>query len=427
MSGLYACASSSFQSAGQIPFSPTSPGKRSPGRPRTMKEYEEDLVNLKRENFNLKVRIYFIEQNRIDPNLPKDVDELRGLFTDLKVEHELTKKDLSSKEDLLINTYKALDVQKQQLEAMNNDFDALKTEHEQEKLELQTKIDALEKELKDSYAKFMETSIHLDDTNAMYAMTFGLDKKATESKQPNPSEIKIKELESELAKERERVSVLEDMINVLQAKSAKDKGSLEQVHQQVCSLAEELKEAVRVKNVYHKMVKDAHEQLKTKSESMEREMAMKCYTHLATQLKLPATASLSVRPGPPPVEIHEEKFRELISSHVLLEEGKASSEPASPVKTGKRWHTLTSREMELENKRRQLKNVQRNLDLVTRASQEKQEQAVNISTQTEFENNAQSIFLQNVGLKQEYGTQRSLDVPVERSRILRGLETVEAK
>ncbi|XP_046676131.1 centrosomin-like isoform X2 [Homalodisca vitripennis] len=317
----------------QIPFSPTSPGKRSPGRPRTMKEYEEDLVNLKRENFNLKVRIYFIEQNRIDPNLPKDVDELRGLFTDLKVEHELTKKDLSSKEDLLINTYKALDVQKQQLEAMNNDFDALKTEHEQEKLELQTKIDALEKELKDSYAKFMETSIHLDDTNAMYAMTFGLDKKATESKQPNPSEIKIKELESELAKERERVSVLEDMINVLQAKSAKDKGSLEQVHQQVCSLAEELKEAVRVKNVYHKMVKDAHEQLKTKSESMEREMAMK--------------------------------------------------------------------EMELENKRRQLKNVQRNLDLVTRASQEKQEQAVNISTQTEFENNAQSIFLQNVGLKQE--------------------------
>uniref|UniRef100_A0A1B6F075 Centrosomin N-terminal motif 1 domain-containing protein n=1 Tax=Cuerna arida TaxID=1464854 RepID=A0A1B6F075_9HEMI len=317
----------------QIPFSPTSPGKRSPGRPRTMKEYEEDLVNLKRENFNLKVRIYFIEQNRIDPNLPKDVDELRSLFTDLKVEHELTKKDLSSKEDLLINTYKALDVQKQQLEAMNHDFDALKTEHEQEKLELQTKIDALEKELKDSYAKFMETSIHLDDTNAMYAMTFGLDKKSSESKQPNPSEIKIKELENELAKEKEHVSVLKEMINVLQAKIAKDKGALEQVHQQVCSLAEELKEAVRVKNVYHDMVKDAHKQLKSRSESMEKAM--------------------------------------------------------------------TAKDLELENKIRQLKNVQRNLFLATRASQEKQEQAVNTSTQTEFEINAQSIFLQNVGLKQE--------------------------
>lgn len=68
-----------------MPFSPTSPGKRSPGRPKTMKEYEEDILHLKKENFNLKIRIYFMEQSRFDPNIPKDIDELRSSYTDLKV------------------------------------------------------------------------------------------------------------------------------------------------------------------------------------------------------------------------------------------------------------------------------------------------------------------------------------------------------
>ncbi|KAG8276897.1 hypothetical protein J6590_054613 [Homalodisca vitripennis] len=39
--------------------------------------------------------------------------------------------------------------------------------------------------------------------------------------------------------------------------------------------------------------------------------------------------------GPPSVDIHENIFRPLVSSHVLSEEGKASSEPASPVKAGR--------------------------------------------------------------------------------------------
>ncbi|KAG8286953.1 hypothetical protein J6590_048011 [Homalodisca vitripennis] len=46
---------------------------------------------------------------------------------------------------------------------------------------------------------------------------------------------------------------------------------------------------------------------------------------------------------PPPVEIHEEEFRALISSYVPSEEGEASSEPASPGKPGMGLHTLMSR------------------------------------------------------------------------------------
>ncbi|KAG8304571.1 hypothetical protein J6590_090694 [Homalodisca vitripennis] len=47
--------------------------------------------------------------------------------------------------------------------------------------------------------------------------------------------------------------------------------------------------------------------------------------------------------GPPSIEIHEEYFTALISSHVPSKEGEPSSEPASPVKAVKAWHTLTSR------------------------------------------------------------------------------------
>jgi len=39
-----------------------SPGKTSPIRGRTMKEYEDQLSQLKKENFNLKLRIYFLEE-----------------------------------------------------------------------------------------------------------------------------------------------------------------------------------------------------------------------------------------------------------------------------------------------------------------------------------------------------------------------------
>jgi ribosomal protein L29 len=38
---------------------------RSPGGPmrgRSVKEFEEQLANLKKENFNLKLRIYFLEE-----------------------------------------------------------------------------------------------------------------------------------------------------------------------------------------------------------------------------------------------------------------------------------------------------------------------------------------------------------------------------
>ena len=48
-----------------------------------VKEYEEQMDSLKKENFNLKLRLYFLEQN--NPSLPDSIENFQKQFIDLKV------------------------------------------------------------------------------------------------------------------------------------------------------------------------------------------------------------------------------------------------------------------------------------------------------------------------------------------------------
>ena len=61
-----------------------SPGKLSPSRGRTMKEYDAELSVLKKENFNLKLRIYFLEE-RIGQKFQGDTEDLHRNNIELKV------------------------------------------------------------------------------------------------------------------------------------------------------------------------------------------------------------------------------------------------------------------------------------------------------------------------------------------------------
>jgi len=49
-----------------------------------VKEYEEQMNSLKKENFNLKLRLYFLEQNNTI-TLPEGIENFQKQFTDLKV------------------------------------------------------------------------------------------------------------------------------------------------------------------------------------------------------------------------------------------------------------------------------------------------------------------------------------------------------
>ncbi|XP_014801931.1 PREDICTED: uncharacterized protein LOC106890517 [Calidris pugnax] len=73
----------------------------SPTRARTMKDYENQITDLKKENFNLKLRIYFLEE-RMQQKFDGPTEEIYKINIELKVEIESLKRNLQEREKLLI-------------------------------------------------------------------------------------------------------------------------------------------------------------------------------------------------------------------------------------------------------------------------------------------------------------------------------------
>ncbi|XP_067127236.1 CDK5 regulatory subunit-associated protein 2-like isoform X2 [Centruroides vittatus] len=78
-------------------------GYISPLRARTMKEYEQQISDLQKENFNLKLRLYFLEE-KMEKNFDCDTRQLHEINIQLKIEAETMRKDLEQKEKLLQET-----------------------------------------------------------------------------------------------------------------------------------------------------------------------------------------------------------------------------------------------------------------------------------------------------------------------------------
>ncbi|XP_062409721.1 CDK5 regulatory subunit-associated protein 2 isoform X2 [Sardina pilchardus] len=84
------------------------PGKMSPSKALTMKDYENQITALKKENFNLKLRIYFLEE-RMQQKCDDSTEDIYKTNIELKVEVESLKRDLSEKQELLVSASKALE------------------------------------------------------------------------------------------------------------------------------------------------------------------------------------------------------------------------------------------------------------------------------------------------------------------------------
>ncbi|KAI5612920.1 myomegalin isoform X4 [Silurus asotus] len=88
---------------------PLFPGqKMSPTKAMTMKDYENQITALKKENFNLKLRIYFLEEH-VQQKCDDSTEELYKTNIELKVEVESMKRDLAEKQELLVSASKALE------------------------------------------------------------------------------------------------------------------------------------------------------------------------------------------------------------------------------------------------------------------------------------------------------------------------------
>lgn len=79
-----------------------------------MKDYEEKQAQLKKENFNLKLRIYFLEERMGQIAGLKDKEEAIKNNIELNVENESMRKELSEKQELLCQAAKALDLLEEQ-------------------------------------------------------------------------------------------------------------------------------------------------------------------------------------------------------------------------------------------------------------------------------------------------------------------------
>uniref|UniRef100_A0ACB8EZH7 Uncharacterized protein n=1 Tax=Sphaerodactylus townsendi TaxID=933632 RepID=A0ACB8EZH7_9SAUR len=80
----------------------------SPTRVRTMKDFENQIIELRKENFNLKLRIYFLEE-RIQQKFDGPSEEIYRMNIELKIELESLKRELQERERLLIKASKAVE------------------------------------------------------------------------------------------------------------------------------------------------------------------------------------------------------------------------------------------------------------------------------------------------------------------------------
>ncbi|KAM5298506.1 CDK5 regulatory subunit-associated protein 2 [Ctenodactylus gundi] len=82
--------------------------KVSPTRARNMKDFENQITELKKENFNLKLRIYFLEE-RMQQEFDGPTEHICKTNIELKVEVESLKRELHEREQLLIKASKAVE------------------------------------------------------------------------------------------------------------------------------------------------------------------------------------------------------------------------------------------------------------------------------------------------------------------------------
>ncbi|ELT95491.1 hypothetical protein CAPTEDRAFT_210115, partial [Capitella teleta] len=118
-------------------------GRMSPALTRTMKEYDQLINDLKKENFSLKLRIYFLEEKA-----PKGEAEMFRTNIELKVDVETLKKELREKQELLQKASDALE----SMTGVNQDAPAEVTDLQRQVVQLSADL----RERREAFAKLDE-------------------------------------------------------------------------------------------------------------------------------------------------------------------------------------------------------------------------------------------------------------------------------
>ncbi|XP_055692728.1 centrosomin isoform X2 [Lutzomyia longipalpis] len=115
-------------------------GQGSPSQTRSVRDYEEQITAQQRENFNLKLRIYFLEEKLNGSALGQGTESLFKQNVDLKVEIEAQKRELQEKHELLTQAASAMKYMEDSQKVLEEEAKATETE-------LKSRIDLLELEI----------------------------------------------------------------------------------------------------------------------------------------------------------------------------------------------------------------------------------------------------------------------------------------
>ncbi|XP_021357283.1 myomegalin-like isoform X3 [Mizuhopecten yessoensis] len=220
---------------GSVPmFAKTSNGRMSPVRARTMKEYDQQIAVLKKENFSLKLRIYFLEE-RMQQKFG-DGEDVFKTNIELKVECESLKRELADKHNLL----------KKASNAMEN----LSSNHQSEMAKIQAQV---ERDFKDSNnglayqldsaqkAHFEAEEALQDSKDKIQELQGQLDKMATEVKEvQQKGDDYVKDLMQELKDKNNEIEHLtatnlknQDDIDLLQQQKDHAEDELEKLEKEL--------------------------------------------------------------------------------------------------------------------------------------------------------------------------------------------------
>ncbi|XP_076378265.1 phosphodiesterase 4D interacting protein centrosomin isoform X2 [Megalopta genalis] len=230
-----------------------SPGKTSPTGVmgtrdrggRTMKDYEDQLQALQKENFNLKLRIYFLEERMgitsVDGNAIKKNIEL-------KVENESLRKELIEKQELLSQAAKAIQLFEEQKEACSRN----EVQYQQTLEAEREKIRKLEKDL----AEYQERA----DASIYYKQAFGIT-----SEKAVDTEEKLRQME-------EVVASLEAEVEQVTSSLNEERGWTQELETERDELKERLEAEIRVReNLAAERVQES-ESLREKVKELEEEL-----------------------------------------------------------------------------------------------------------------------------------------------------------
>eukprot|EP00092_Neocalanus_flemingeri_P001125 GFUD01001199.1.p1 GENE.GFUD01001199.1~~GFUD01001199.1.p1 ORF type:complete len:1705 (-),score=626.81 GFUD01001199.1:124-5238(-) len=139
----------------------------------TMREYDDQLNTLKKENFNLKLRIYFMEERLGLLHAPREQENIYRVNIDLKVHSEELKKDLAEKATLLSQAAQALQSQEEKYKARIDNLNARLGHEKERRVTAEKEAEEVRMEVKDLRDQKDGERRISDESKLLYAEAFG--------------------------------------------------------------------------------------------------------------------------------------------------------------------------------------------------------------------------------------------------------------